>query len=146
MTHETVHAVDGCIEQVIKVAPSAWMEGRAEYISRKACDLLGVDYWEYDDTFDWSFLSAEDKADFFYYYYFSTNRYTAYDVGYYFLRYLNETYGEDISAKIMANMAVLTEWDSVQRSDANAVLFKQCVEAATEVGVFQNFVRDVIEK
>ncbi len=146
MTHETVHAVDGCIEQVVKVAPSAWMEGRAEYISRKACDLLGADYWEREDTFDWTFLSDEDKADFFRYYYFSANRYTAYDVGYHFLRYLNKTYGEDISAKIMANMAALSAWDSVQRSEANAALFKQCVEDATEVGVFQNFVRDVIEK
>ena len=30
--------------------------------------------------------------------------------------------------------------------EARAQLFKQCVEDATEVGVFQNFVRDVIEK
>ncbi len=147
LTHELVHAVDHSVESTTEVAPSAWLEGRAEYISRKVCDRLGyTDYWKRSDTFDWSYLSQADKDDFFRYFYFSTNRYTAYDVGYYFLRYLNDTYGEDVSGKIMANLDALTEWDDTQHSEANSVLFKQCVEAATEVGVFQNFVRDVIDK
>lgn len=141
--HEFVHAVDESIPSNLMVAPSAWQEGRAEYISNK---MFGNEKKIYAG-FDWSFLSEADKADFFHFYYFSTNRWTSYSVGALFLRYLNETYGEDVSGEIMANLAALTEWDyHNQWSEANSVLFKQCVEAATEAGVFQNFVRDVIEK
>ena len=139
--HEFVHAVDNSVPADINVSASAWWEGRAEYISNK---MFGTD--DIYVGYDWSCLSEADKADFFRFYYFSTNRWTAYPVGALFLMYLNETYGEDISGKIMANVAALTEWDPMQHSEANAVLFKQCVEDATEVGVFQNFVRDVIEK
>ena len=146
LTHEMVHAVDQSVDCAGHVPPSAWMEGRAEYISRKACDALGVSYWKYGDTTDWSFLSEADKADFFRYYYFSTNRETSYNVGYYFFKYLCETYGEDISARITANLAEVTDYPAFAGSEVHAALFKQCVEAATEPGVFQNFVRDVINK
>ena len=139
--HEFVHAADYSVPAFLEVVPGTWAEGRAEYISNK---LFGND--DIYSGYDWSFLSAEDKADFFRYYYFSANRWTEYPVGTLFLMYLNDTYGEDISARITANLAALTEWDSTQRSEANAVLFKKCVEDATEVGVFQNFVRDVINK
>lgn len=140
--HEFVHAVDGTSHAVFDVAPGAWEEGRAEYISNKMLGTAGSIYSGYD----WSYLSAADKADFFRFYYFSTNRQTQYAVGTLFLMYLNENYGEDISCKIMANMMALEKYDYLQRSEINAALFKQCVESATEVGVFQNFVRDVIEK
>lgn len=146
LAHEFVHAVDWDIPAFGLVSPSAWAEGRAEYISYKVCKQLGLNYGDRGSEYDWSYLSPEDKTDFFRYYYFSTNRYTEYEVGFHFLCYLNETYGESVSAGIMANIAALTQWDSTQRSEANAVLFKKCVEDATEVGVFQNFVRDVIEK
>ena len=146
LTHEMVHAVDQSVACVGKVPPPAWSEGRAEYISRKACDALGVSYWDYKDTMDWSFLSAADKADFFHYYYFSTNQETSYTVGYYFFKYLCETYGEDVSARITANLAALTEYSNWAGDESCAPLFKQCVEAATEPGVFQNFVRDVINR
>ena len=142
LAHEFVHAVDENVPANLSVAPSAWWEGRAEYISNKLFGMGDTIYTGYD----WSYLSEEDKADFFQFYYFSTNRWTTYPVGTLFLRYLNETYGENISSEVMANLAALREWDDMQHSEANAVLFKQCVEAATEVGVFQNFVRDVIEK
>lgn len=144
--HEMVHAVDYNVPAAHKVQPAAWAEGRAEYISYKICEAYGYEYENIHLDFDWSFLTKDDKADFFRYYYFCKDEITEYDIGYHFLCYLNETYGEDISCRIMENLAALTEWDSMQRSEANAVLFKQCVEAATEVGVFQNFVRDVIEK
>lgn len=146
LTHEMVHAVDQSVESFGKVPPPAWAEGRAEYISRKACDKLCVSYWEYKDTMDWSFLSAADKADFFHYYYFSTNRETSYTVGYYFFKYLCETYGEGVSARINANLAALTEYSNWAGDESCAPLFKQCVEAATEPGVFQSFVRDVINR
>ena len=140
--HEFVHAVDYSVPAFLDVTPGTWGEGRAEYISNK---MFGND--NIYEGYDWSFLSEADKADFFRYYYFSANRWTQYPVGTLFLMYLNDTYGEDISAKITANLAALTEWDyHNQRSEANAVIFKKCVEDATEVGVFQNFVRDVIEK
>ena len=139
--HEFVHAVDYSVPAFLEVTPGAWGEGRAEYISNK---IFGND--NIYAGYDWSFLSEEDKADFFHYYYFSANRWTEYPVGTLFLMYLNDTYGENISARITANLAALSEWDNTQRSEANSVLFKQCVENATEVGVFQNFVRDVIEK
>lgn len=71
---------------------------------------------------------------------------TADSVGYYFFRYLCETYGEGVSARITANLAALTEYSNRANDESCAVQFRQCVEAATEPGVFQNFVRDVIEK
>ena len=146
LAHEMVHAVDNSIPASDLVSPSAWLEGRAEHISRVVCEALGVDYYGYSSHYDWSFLSAEEKADFFYYYYFSANRYTVYDVGYRFLCYLNETYGEDVSAKIMENIAALTDYDhSQEHGEVNAALFKKCVEDATEVGVFQRFVCEVVE-
>ena len=89
--------------------------------------------------------------DFFHYYYYSTNRLTEYDVGYAFFYYLCKTYGDDVSAEIMASIAELPAVpehfeDTDATVETRAQMFKQCVEAATEVGVFQNFVRDVIEK
>lgn len=142
LAHEFVHAADMSVPAFLELAASAWAEGRATYLSHK---IFGTEKSLYAN-YDWSYLSEADKADFFRFYYFSTNRSTTYPVGTLFLIYLNETYGEDISGKIMANMAALTEWDTIQRSETNAALFKQCVEDATEPGVFQNFVRDVIEK
>ena len=67
-------------------------------------------------------------------------------MGYYFFKYLCETDGEGVSARITANLAALTEYSNWAGDASCAPLFKQCVEAATEPGVFQNFVRDVIEK
>lgn len=144
--HEMVHAIDDYIEASHKVSPGAWMEGRAEYISMKVCEASGYKYTNQHIGRRWSSLSEEAKRDFARYYYFVNDEDTEYAMGYQFICYLNETYGEDISGKIMANIAALTEYDSTQRSEANFILFKQCVEDATEVGVFQNFVRDVIEK
>lgn len=148
--HEMVHSVDLSISAADLVPPAAWMEGRADYITEKVCDNYGYEctlmYPADADEFDWAILSQADKDDFFHYYYHTVNHHDMYAVGYYFLKYLNETYGEDISMKIMANIAALPSYDRTQRSETNAALFKQCVEAATEVGVFQNFVRDVIEK
>ena len=141
-----VHAVDFNVETVDDVAPTTWFEGRAEYISYQIAEAYGYDYVHYHREFDLSYMTEGDKADFFRYYYFCDDGSTEYDVGYHFLVYLNETYGEDVSAKIMANIAALAEWNESFRGEENAALFKQCVEAATEVGVFQNFVRDVIEE
>ena len=141
-----VHAVDFNVEAADDVAPTTWFEGRAEYISYQIAEAYGYDYVHYHREFDWSYMTEGDKADFFLYYYFCDDGSTEYDVGYHFLVYLNETYGEDVSAKVMANLAALAEWDKSFRGEENAALFKQCVEDATEVGVFQNFVRDVIEK
>ncbi len=144
--HELVHVVDTNIAVADLVTPAAWLEGRAEYISYTAREELGFYSSEPDRISDWSFLTAADKADYFHYYYFNTNRVNMYAIGYEFLVYLNETYGEDVSGRIMGNLAALESYEDRQRSEANSLLFKQCVEAATEVGVFQNFVRDVIEK
>ena len=152
MAHEMIHIVDNSTVANQMVAPSAWMEGRAEHISRLVCEALEVpgyqgysNHYGYNIHSDWSFLSEAQKEDFFYYYYFSVNRYTAYDVGYYFLCYLNRTYGEDVSARIMENIVAVTGYDYHQDTEVNAALFKKCVEDATEVGVFQRFVCDVIE-
>ena len=148
IAHEMVHAVDQQIPNISDgtYAPSPWMEGRAEYIA-----LMVNDGYAGDRRFDWSYLSEEDRADFFHYYYYSTNRFTEYDVGYEFFYYLCKTYGEDVSIEIMEGIAALPEVpdhfeDTEETIEARAQVFKQCVEAATEVGVFQNFVRDVIEK
>ena len=141
--HEMTHAVDQRLDIQM---PGAWMEGRAEYISRKACDAMKVPYWQYEDSYDWSFLSGEDRTDFFRYYTESVTRETEYPVGYYFFRYLCDTYGEDISVKIMENLFEAAgklpddEWNMPDD------VFKKCVTDATDPDVFQNFVRDVVEK
>lgn len=148
IAHEMVHAVDQQIPNISDgtYAPSPWMEGRAEYIESMVTSGRTDDRW-----FDWDYLSEEDRADFFHYYYYSTNRFTEYDVGYEFFYYLCKTYGEDVSVEIMERIAALPAVperfeDTDETVEARAQLFKQCVEAATEVGVFQNFVRDVVEK
>ena len=138
--HEMVHAVDHTLLDG-RIAPSPWMEGRAEYISRRVCVKAGYIADAYPGKYDWSFLSSEDREDFGRYYCESTNRNTTYPVGYYFFDYLCRTYGEDISVKIMNALAG-------KPADGNKDyrLFREAVESVTEEGVFQNFVRDVIEK
>ncbi len=65
---------------------------------------------------------------------------------YYFFRYLCDTYGEDISVKIMENLFEAAgklpddEWNMPDD------VLKKCVTDATDPDVFQNFVRDVVEK
>ena len=138
LAHEMVHAVDQNIESIGVgwLAPSPWMEGRAQYIGDIICGGTGE-----PSDYDWSFLSEADKADFFRYYFFGTNVYTMYDVGHHFFYFLLQTYGEDVSAQIMENLRnVPVYWDEEKAAPA----FKKCVEDATEVGVFQRFVCDVI--
>lgn len=141
-THEMIHAIDQSLPNTSNgFVPSPWMEGRAEYLGYKAFKALKLrGNSEYPKRYNWSFLTEEDKADFFRYYYESTNRETTYPVGYYFFKYLCDTYGEDISAKIMENIANarFTEYDN------KAALFKECITSVTDPDVFQNFVRDVI--
>jgi len=140
--HEMVHAIDQSIATV-NIAPSPWMEGRAEYITYKLCDKLGIQYWHFHDSFDWSYLTAEDKADFFHYFYFNTDRQNPYPIGYIFMKYICKNYGEDVPARIMANIAAV-DYTAYYQDETTAALFEKCVEDATEVGIFQNFVRDVI--
>ena len=47
---------------------------------------------------------------------------------------------------LLAVLLALTEYSNWAGDESSAPLFKQCVEAATEPGVFQNFVRDVINR
>lgn len=141
--HEMVHSVDQTLELEM---PSAWMEGRAEYIAGKLCDQKRMPYSKYKAKYNWSFLSEEDKADFFRYYTESTNAETNYTVGYYFFKYLCDTYGEDVSAKIMANCFAAKEKLPSYSWQMPMETFRQCVTDATEPDVFQNFVRDVVEK
>ena len=141
--HEMTHAVD----QSIGIGMcSCWMEGRAEYISRKICDSLGISYWKYEDQYDWSFLAEEYREDFFSYYTEHANNETYYSVGYYFFKYLCDTYGENVSADIMRNI-----WDAAAKQPENEWnipndVFKKCVTDATDPDVFRNFIRDVVEK
>ena len=125
---------------VHKIAPQTWLEGRAEYISYKAAKEMKIRTSGYSKRYNWSFLSDEDKADFFRYYYESTNRETTYPVGYYFFCYLCDTYGEDVSAKITENI-INARYNDYNRME----VFKECVTSATDPDVFQNFVRDVIK-
>ncbi len=142
--HEMTHAVDYSLGLDL---PSAWMEGRAEYISRKVCSELGIYVWQYEQDCDWSFLSEEDRADFFRYYTESVSRETTYTVGYYFFRYLCDTYGEDVSAKIMQNLADTgLKNHNLFTGNVPAHFFKKSVTEVTDPDVFQNFIRDVVEK
>ena len=148
--HEMTHAVD---QTVGRDMPSTWMEGRAEYISRKVCDTMGIHPWSYEDYgFNWSVLSEEDRADFFLYYTEHANNETYYSVGYFFFKYLCDTYGEDVSAKIMRNLFEAAEAQAESETDTDYGyqipndVFKKCVTGATDPDVFQNFIRDVVEK
>ena len=145
--HEMVHAVDFSMEiHQNNLTPSPWLEGRAEYICEKIMQQIDPDYHDYEDTYDWSFISAEERADFFRYYYFSTNRYTDYSVGYYFCKYLCETYGETIMVKITDELGKLDADKYYESDEEKAMLFKSCITSVTDENVFQNFVRDVIEQ
>ena len=63
--HEMVHAVDQTLGYSL---PGCWLEGRAEYISRKVCDRMKAGYDKYKPKYNWKFLSDKDKADFFRFY------------------------------------------------------------------------------
>lgn len=144
ISHESIHAVDQNIRDwMFTPIPSSWYEGRAEYISKAVCSKLNVPYTsnQYGDgkDYNWNFVSEIDRKDFFEFYYHSTNRYTTYSVGYYFYDFLIDTYGSDVGARVMNNLATFP-FDTTDMSG----FFKHCVEAATEIGVFQRFVEDVI--
>lgn len=145
--HEMVHAIDESDIKMFDTLPDSFREGRAVYISEKVCERMNISYTPYSATYDWSFLSAEDKADFFNYCYDSTNAITNYTVGFYFVKYLCENYGENVTAQVLANIRasglenISDMTDSLRKS-----IFKEAVEAATETGVFQKFVQDVIEQ
>ena len=147
-THELVHAIDQSIRYCDTLAPSPWLEGRAEYISRIANEKLGEYGPYYEEKGDWDFLTEQDKADFLHYYCLNNNRETPYYVGYYFIKYLNETYGDDITAKIMEAMSkVEVPANYYDMSDEKRMnMFGDIVKAATCETVFQDFVRDVVEK
>jgi len=144
--HEMVHAIDHSDMLMFNTLPASFYEGRAVYISEKVCERMNLSHVYYSG-FSWSFLSEEDKADFFNFFYDSTNTNTQYTVGYYFIKYLCQNYGENVTAQVIANirasglenMSNIT--DSLRKS-----IFKDAVEAATETGVFQKFVQDVVEQ
>ena len=139
-THETVHAIDNSFPHMTELAPQAWWEGRAEYICLKLCKQLKLKNNNgYPARYNWSFLTEEDKADFYRFFYESTDRETDYPVGYYFVKYLCDTYGEDILAKITANII-----SAQPRTGQEMAIFKECVTSVTDPDVFQNFVRDVV--
>ena len=140
IVHEMVHAVDTTMG-TWWLLPSPWLEGRAEYIGRKVCRKAGYTAKPYEEKYDWSFLSSEDREDFLRYFFESTNRQTTYPVGYYFIDYLSRTYGEDISQAIMKALMEKMSYAGDAMAD-----FRDAVESVTEEGVFQNFVRDVVEK
>ena len=142
LVHETVHAIDQSIEAT-DFAPDCWMEGRAEYITYKLLDILGVSNYNNYESFSWSYLTQAQKDDFFSYFYYNSDRQTPYPVGYHFIKYISRVYGEDVNAKVMENLANCGH-SSWEQDAASAAVFKKCVEDATEPGVFQNFVRDVI--
>jgi ABC-type transport system substrate-binding protein len=136
----TVHAIDYSIPHMDELAPPAWWEGRAEYICLKVCKQLKLkNNNTYPARCNWSFLTPEDKADFYRYFYESTNRETAYPVGYYFVKYLCDTYGEEVLGKIMENIS-----NAQPRTGRKMEIFKECVTSVTDPDVFQNFVRDVV--
>ena len=93
----------------------------------------------YPAKYNWSFLTEEDKADFYRYYFENGNNDVVYPLGYFFIKYLCETYGEDVNAKIMDNII-----HSDMNQDNAMEVFKECVTSVTDPDVFQNFVRDVI--
>lgn len=144
--HEMIHAIDESDLLMFNTLPASFYEGRAVYICEKVCERMNISYVPYSGV-DWSFLSEEDKADFFNYFYDSTNSYTQYTVGYYFIKYLCENYGENVTAQVIANIRasglekISDMTDSLRKS-----IFKEAVEAAAETGVFQKFVQDVIER
>ena len=142
LSHELTHAIDQGMKNC-EWLPSPWMEGRAELISMEVTRKMGAPYtstnYPAGTKYNWAFMSAEDRADFFIYYTTSSNRTTEYVLGYYFYRFLIDTYGSNVGAKIMQNIASA----SFTTETADAV-FKQCVEAATEKGVFQRFIDDVV--
>ncbi len=145
LAHELVHAIDeGIRAEEFSFMPMPWMEGRAEYISKQICEQAGVPYTsqQYGDGkhADWSFISETDRKDFQRYYMTSTNRETQYMIGYYFYTFLMDTYGTDIGAIIMENIA--NAQGMTEENDED--IFLQCVESATEPGVFQRFVEEVI--
>ncbi len=145
IAHEMVHAVDQSHDGISNLSPSPWMEGRAEYISFLVAKEMGTPYDNnYNDSFDWSFLSAQDKADFFEYYYEATNRETEYPVGYFFMKFLCDTYGKNVTSRITKR---LIQSDGTGGSDHEKCkkLFKAAVIAETEENVFQQFVRVVID-
>ena len=139
--HEFVHAVDwsfGIMRNTF--IPRAWVEGRAEWISAQVCKALKLSGGNpYPQKYNWSFLTAEDKEDFYRYYFENSNNEVIYPLGYFFIKYLCETYGADVNAKIMDNIL-----HSNMNKDNAKEVFRECVTSVTDPDVFQNFVRDVI--
>lgn len=145
--HEMVHAIDQTLPYYVWAVPATWLEGRAEYIEDIVDRELGGSGKKYPDGYDWDFLTEADCEDFFSFFCFNTNRQNRYAIGYYFIKYLSETYGEDITAKITRDLAALqfTRDDYLNMTEQEqAELFGDAVKKETCDTVFQDFVMRVI--
>ena len=137
--HEMVHAIDQSCAAFDFVPPSAWQEGRAVYIAEKACKVMKIKSSTEYNKRSLSLLTDEDKADFYRYFYESADRWTAYPVGYMFVKYLCGKYGEDILGKIEDNV----NHAYYSMTSDNMATFRECVTSVTDPDVFQNFVKDL---
>ena len=146
--HEMTHALDQSItnytDSLAQQLPSAWMEGRAEVISRQALDLLGVEYEPfYGENMSWDFLSQEEKENFAHFWFFSSNSETSYTVGYNFYRYLLERFGDTVGATVIKK---ISEVSNAYIDEAACRMISDIIREATCETVFEDFVRDVVEK
>ena len=146
LLHEPVHAIDWSYPLAMQVCPTAWIEGRAEYIYGVVNrDLTGQTFEKYI-SYSWDYLSQADRDDFYRYFYYSTTRETAYPVGWYFVDYLCRHYGENVMQKIMAKVVKIQDASDENGSGDYSEQFKECVTSVTDENVFQDFVKEVVEK
>lgn len=151
--HEMIHGFDACMYYQhggTTTVREAFNEGRAEYIGKAIAQRIGIvnDYMNYPENYDWSFITEEQRNDFLSYYRTVDMHegIRAYAVGYYFNKYLCDTYGENVLMRIFDNMLNnRIYWDVSEIKSSTVKMFKHYFEAATDENVFQNFVRDVIE-
>ena len=144
LAHELAHVfeIDSNKKNNTFIEVPAFQEGYAEVLSEDVCKALGIDNQVLTRMKDFSL--TEEQLNSFENYFLNvrdddTNMH--YKTGYWFIRYLQETYGKDIIKKIKNNIAngQVQQKEDETFEDAHKVFYSSCIKKACSKDVFSNF-------
>lgn len=130
----------------------AWSEGNAINLAKKTMDNLSVSYKDASGNdyialmykTDFSFLTQDNRKNFEAYYLNATG-WNASVTGYYFTKFLQDTYGSDVVYRILDKVYAAKIPTGYGRNSTYDKQFTDCIKAATSPNVFQLFVEYCVE-
>ncbi|NLO09116.1 MAG: hypothetical protein GX129_04515 [Clostridiales bacterium] len=139
--HELTHFYEGQLYHY-GFSIQAWTEGNSLTLSEKVMKSMNINT---DDIYAFRRnvvpLIERNKQN-FEDYYLTVSGDESYIIGYYFTKYLNETYGDDTVYRILENVYKKNIPTNVAQSSILDKQFADCIKAATSEDVFDRFVKE----